>query len=72
MNSSIVDFPYFRQYPGEVTDSHNRQCRYAGSENGGWVVDVDGTDEPCIKTIGFYQWIPFVLLIQVINPPLIK
>ena len=33
----------------------------------GWVLERD-KNKPCIKSLGYYQWIPFVLLLQVIYP----
>lgn len=46
-----------------VTDSDGNECIYAGSEKQGWVLK-DNIDTPCVKGIGYYQWIPFVLLLQ--------
>ena len=56
----------FSEYDGNITDHNGDKCTYRGGRDGGWVLERD-KQEPCIKTIGYYQWIPIVLLLQVMQ-----
>ena len=55
----------FSEYDDYITDHNGDKCTYR--EYKGWVLERD-YNEPCIKAVGYYQWIPFVLLLQVILP----
>ena len=46
-----------------MTDHAGRECNWEGNVKG-WALK-DNPDEQCVKKIGYYQWIPYVLLIQV-------
>ena len=57
---------FFSEYDGSITDHNGDKCTYREGRDSGWVLERD-KKEPCIKTIGYYQWIPIVLLLQVIH-----
>ena len=42
----------------DITDINGNQCYY---RNNMWQTDQD---DRCIKRLGYYQWIPYVLLLQ--------
>ena len=49
-----------------VRDNNGNKCVWEGDKTGFVVEDpVDGKSVPCVKGIGYYQWIPYVLLLQV-------
>ena len=51
----------------KVTNHNGDKCVWKADK--GWIVEdkfnPDTTPMKCIKSIGYYQWIPYVLLIQV-------
>jgi hypothetical protein len=63
----ILSLALFREYDGYIADHNGSKCTYREAKNRGWVLERD-ENEPCIKTLGYYQWIPFVLFLQVIHP----
>ena len=53
---------YIFRYDVNLKDHDGKDCEWKGDETG---FVVKGTDKPCVKSIGYYQWIPYVLLLQV-------
>ena len=45
-----------------LRDHNGKDCEWRGDQTG---LVVKETGKPCIKGIGYYQWIPYVLLLQV-------
>ena len=54
--------PYIFRNDVNLKDHNGNDCEWKGDEIG---FVVQGTDKPCVKSIGYYQWIPYVLLLQV-------
>ena len=54
--------PYIFRNDVNLKDHNGNDCEWKGDETG---FVVQGTDKPCVKSIGYYQWIPYVLLLQV-------
>ena len=53
---------YIFRYDVNLKDHDGNDCEWKGDKTG---FVVQGTDKPCVKSIGYYQWIPYVLLLQV-------
>ena len=54
-----------------VEDGEGRECVW---EKGAWFVkETLGSDVPekCVKRVSYYQWIPYILLLQVSIPKFI-
>lgn len=68
-----IFFSHFFRYDF-VTNHEGKQCMWEGDQLG-W--HVKETQEKCIKRIGYFQWLPYVLLLQVnitnnLNLPLVR
>ena len=62
-NSFKIQF-FYRNDKVTLNDENGKELECVHTAGKGWHV-IDDEDKKCIKRVSYYQWIPYVLLLQV-------